>query len=192
MAADREMHEQSVLELALQGDRAAFETLVAAHQRAIFGYLRSRLIHADDAEDLTQETFLRFYLTRAKFDSSQLVRPWLLGIARNLLREHVRSIKKRKEVGWTELCLELEGLVPTRDGPDDDALLHLPVCMEELGPSAREAIERRYRMNQRMATVAEKLRRSEGAVKILVHRARLALKHCLDMKLSRMRNSADV
>lgn len=185
------MQEKALVELALQGDRAAFESLVSAHQRAIFGYLRSRVLHADDAEDLTQETFLRFYLARAKFDSAQLVRPWLLGIARNLLREHIRLLRKRKEVGWTELCLDLEGLVEAEESPHEDVLVHLPVCLEELGPSAREAIELRYRKNQRMATVAEKLRRSEGAVKILVHRARLALKHCLDGKLARLRKPAD-
>jgi RNA polymerase sigma-70 factor (ECF subfamily) len=179
------MHDPALVERALQGDRAAFEELVSAHQRAVFAYLRSRLIHADDAEDLTQEVFLRFYVARAKFDTTQLVRPWLLGIARNLLREHIREVRRRKEVGWTELCLELEGLVGDDDNPHEDVLRHLPACMEGLGPSAQEAIEMRYRKNLRMAAVAEKLRRSEGAVKILVHRARLALKHCLDMKLAR-------
>lgn len=177
------MHDPALAERALQGDRAAFEALVTEHQRVIFGYLRSRLLHPDDAEDLTQEVFLRFYVTRAKFDTSQLVRPWLLGIARNLLREHIREVKRRKEVGWTELCLELEGLVGDDENPHEDALRHLPGCLDGLGNSARDAIEMRYRKNLRMAAVAEKLNRSEGAVKILVHRARQALKNCLDRKI---------
>lgn len=189
------MHDPTVIQQALTGDRAAFETLVAEHQRAIYGYLRGRVLVAQDAEDLTQEVFLRFYQARAKFDTSQLVRPWLFGIARNLLHEHIRDAKQRKQVAWTELCLELDALIVGHDRDEslahEDAMAHLPVCLRDLGPSAREAIELRYRRNWRMAAVAEKLRRSEGAVKLLVHRARLALKHCLNGKLALMRNRSD-
>src|SRR5262245_16351616 len=80
-----------------QGDRAAFEARVARHQGRVFGYLRSRLLELADAEDLTQEVFLRFYQRLDQFDSSSPLLPWLLGIARNLLREHVRRIRRRRE-----------------------------------------------------------------------------------------------
>ncbi len=183
------MHDKALMEKALRGDRAAFEAIVGENQRAIYGFLRARLLQPEDADDLAQEVFLRFYQSRAKFDTSQLIRPWLLGIARNLLREHIRELKRRKEVGWTELCLELDALVSRHDEPHDDALQHLPVCMQELGPSARDAIELRYRKNLGMAAIGGKLRRSEGAVKVLVHRARLALKHCLDGKLGRRKGT---
>jgi RNA polymerase sigma-70 factor (ECF subfamily) len=64
-------------------------------------------------------------------------------------------------------------------------LQHLPKCLESLGQSAREAIDLRYRSQLRMAVIAEKLKRSEGAVKLLVHRARQALRHCLNRKLKK-------
>ncbi len=163
------------------GDREAFASLVDRHQRPLYGFLRARVLRPDDADDMVQEVFIRFYESRARFDSSALVRPWLLGIARNLLREHVRNVRRRKEVGWTEFCLELETVYPLADAADDK-LATLPECLVELGPSARQAIELHYRSGQKLVDIAERLHRSEGAVKLLLHRARQALRDCLNFK----------
>jgi RNA polymerase sigma-70 factor (ECF subfamily) len=174
--------EQALIDQWRGGDAAAFAAIIERHQRVIFGFLRARLAQASDAEDMTQEVFLRFHLAQARFDSNSLIRPWLLGIARNLLREHVRSIRRRKEVAWTELCLELESVLPFAPDSLDDALVHLPSCLDGLGPSARQAIELKYRSDQRLSEIGRQLHRSEGAVKLLVHRARQALRDCLDQK----------
>jgi RNA polymerase sigma-70 factor (ECF subfamily) len=165
-------------------DRLRLEAVIQEHQGAIYGYLRSRLSQPADAEDLTQEVFLRWYLNRERFDEAQKVRPWLIGIARNVLLEYLKQRNSRKEVAWTELCLELEGLT---DFKDDDSrygevLTHLPACLEELGPSARQALTARYHANRSLAQIADDLQRSEGAVKLLMFRARQALKQCLDSK----------
>lgn len=162
-----------------QGEAAAFATIVRRYQRVVYGYLRARLTQASDAEDLTQEVFLRCYEARARFDTSSLLAPWLLGIARNLLRERVRKLHRRKEVAWTELCLELESTGAAAEATDDIELQSLPECLAGLGPSAREAIELHYRGEYRLAAIATVQHRSEGAVKLLLHRARHALRDCL-------------
>ncbi|HEY4259822.1 MAG TPA: RNA polymerase sigma factor, partial [Schlesneria sp.] len=112
--------DQTLIEQLRRGDRSAFAAVIERHQRAVYGYLRARLLQATDADDMTQEVFLRFYLSQARFDSNALVRPWLLGIARNLLREHIKGMKRRKEVAWTELCLELESVMPADAQLTDD------------------------------------------------------------------------
>jgi RNA polymerase sigma-70 factor (ECF subfamily) len=180
------VEDQALIERAQRGDRVAFEALVSRHQGAVYGYLRARLLQSADAEDLTQEVFLRCYQARARFDTTSLVRPWLFGIARNLLREHLRRLRRRKESAWTEMCLELdELLLHPAEGTDkyDDVLTHLPTCLESLGPSAREALGLRYTAKMRLAEIGQKLHRSEGAIKLLMFRARQALKYCLDRKL---------
>ena len=176
--------DQTLIEQLRRGDRAAFATVIERHQRAIYGYLRARVTQAADADDMTQEVFLRFYLSQARFDSTALVRPWLLGIARNLLREHAKGSKRRKEVAWTELCMELETVLPQdANGTDHDELvLHLPYCLDGLGPSARQAIDLQYRGEQKLAEIGRQLHRSEGAVKLLLHRARQALRDCLERR----------
>ena len=170
-----------------KADRLLLETIIQEHQGAIFGYLRSRLSQPADAEDLTQEVFLRWYLSRQRFDESQKVRPWLIGIARNVLLEHLKRLQNRKEVAWTELCLQLEQFIEFKDddGRYDEVLPHLPGCLEDLGTSARQALTLRYQSNLSLAQIAEQLRRSEGAVKLLMFRARQALKQCLGGKANK-------
>jgi len=172
--------DKALVERALQGDRAAFEMLVERHQGAVYGYLRARLLQPSDAEDLTQEVFLRCYLGRDRFQSDNLIRPWLLGIARNLLREHVRKVSRRKEVAWTELCLDLEDLLKDDERAQAEVLAHLPGCLTSLGRSAKEALDLHYGAKLRLAEIGQKLKRSEGAVKLLMFRARQALKNCLE------------
>lgn len=176
----------AMLEAAQRGDHAAFTTLVRAHERLVHGYLRARLARGGDVDDLCQETFLRVYSAKAvpRSEAGLRMRPWLLGIARNVLREHVRKVRRRRETAWTELCLEIEDLA-ILGGEHDvgdyaDALDRLPACLESLGPSARLALDLYYQDDLRMGQIAERFKRSEGAVKLLVHRARQAVKKCLD------------
>lgn len=170
------------------GDREAFGRLIERYQRPVFGFLRARVRQPSDAEDMTQEVFLRCFEARARFDESALVKPWLLGIARNLLRDYVRR-RRRQEVAWTELCLELETSEPPTALSGDDRELWLMQCLSELGPSAREAIDWHYRHERRLVEIAAAQHRSEGAVKLLLHRARQALRDCLGRKRARSEHS---
>jgi RNA polymerase sigma-70 factor (ECF subfamily) len=179
MSDDRELIRQVIA-----GDRAALDALILRYQHAVYGFLRARMVPAGEAEDLTQEVFLRFYLARDKFDESQAVLPWLIGFARNLLREFARKSRRQRSVEWTELCIELDSHSDREDEwqQRDEVLRHLPGCMDELGPSARQAIQFHYSENLRLGEISQKLKRSEGAVKLLMFRARQALKHCLQGK----------
>jgi RNA polymerase sigma-70 factor (ECF subfamily) len=177
------MQDHELVEAAQRGDRAAFTQLIQRHQQAVYGFLRARVIEPADAEDMTQEVFLRSYSARAKFVSGEMVRPWLMGIARNLLREHIRRYKRRKEVAWTELCLDIDDAQQKEPSPLDDYTSHLPDCMQGLGPSARDALDLYYRQHKRVVEIGDRLRRSEGAIKLLLFRARQALKFCLNGKL---------
>jgi len=177
--------EHTLLAAVRRGDREAFGGLVAEHQQMVYGFLRARLLEPADAEDLCQEVFLRCLVQRAKLRRGLRLQPWLIGIARNVLREHVRRVCRRKETGWTELCLQLDDLTEASDSPENEALVHLPACLDSLGQSAREALRLKYEGRLRLAEIGERLRRSVGAVKLLMYRARQALKHCLNRKLRR-------
>ena len=175
--------EDALLIQALQSnDREALGTFVQRQQGFVFGYLRSRMVDPTDADDLCQEVFLRCLAGKVRFRGDVPVRPWLLGVARNVLREHIRRNKRRKEVEWTELCLELDSL--TEDDSSDYRIVHawLHSCIDTLGSSAHDALKMHYFARLKMAQIAEKMRRSEGAVKLLVFRARQALKDCVTRK----------
>jgi len=181
--------EQALVRDLQRGDRQAFALLLGEHQQAVYGYLRARSLDFMHAEDATQEVFLRCYMQRERLDRGTTIRGWLLGIARNVLLEHLRKVKRSREQAWTALCLELDELVTQpavspleRHGHQDPAAL-LPVCLDSLGQSARASLEMHYRSGLRLNEIAVKLKRSEGAVKLLMFRARQALKHCLRTRM---------
>lgn len=166
------------------GQRATFAAIYCQNHAAVHGYLRARLLNGSDAEDLCQEVFLRAYRGIQRYDASASIRPWLLGIGRNVLREHVRRVRKRKEVAWTQLCLELEESVEA-EGLYEDILHLLPVCTVRLGDSARQAIQWHYLNGQKLQDIAGRLHRTLGAVKVLMVRARQALKRCIQSHIHR-------
>ncbi len=72
-----------------------FETIVEAHHAEIFRYLRRLTSRAAEADDLSQETFLRAYRAYRALPSDANVRAWLFTIATNLARNHFRSEGRR-------------------------------------------------------------------------------------------------
>jgi RNA polymerase sigma-70 factor (ECF subfamily) len=80
--------------LALGGDREAFGELVERHQQAVFltalGALRSR----EDAEDVTQDTFIRAFGELARFRGDASFKTWVLTIAWNRVRDRRRSLRR--------------------------------------------------------------------------------------------------
>jgi RNA polymerase sigma-70 factor (ECF subfamily) len=171
--------------LAPSDHATAFSEVYAQNHAVVHAYLRARVLDASDAEDLCQEVFYRGYRSFDQYDRQRDVRFWLIGIARNALREHVRRVRRRKEVGWTELCLELEETVAA-DSPYEDFIVHLPTCTGSLGDSARSALNWHYMAAMKLDEIAQRLARTLGAVKVLLVRARQALKRCIE---SRMKGS---
>jgi RNA polymerase sigma-70 factor (ECF subfamily) len=100
-----------------QGDDSAFEKLVDLWQLLLYGYFR-RSLAREEASDLTQDVFLRLFLTREepgkRFDLGRLFRPWLFRIAHNLLVDRAR--KSQRERLAPAALLEAEVAVLPPDG----------------------------------------------------------------------------
>ena len=164
-----------------EADRAEVEAVVAAHQTMVYGFLRGRLADASAADDLCQEVFLRFLTSRPLVATgSGETSAWLVGIARNVLREHARRRARRREVSWTELCLDVEHGGNQAAGDTDDRLARIPGCLDGLGKTARAALDLHYGERLRLAEIGRRFDRSEGAVKLLLFRARQAVRRCLN------------
>lgn len=164
------------------GDRAAFGQLYTRHHAVVYGYFRARVLDPHVAEDLCQEAFLRVFGAISRFDVKLRFQSWLMGICRNVLREQVRHIMRRRELGWTELCLELEGMVDT-EGLYDDVLHLVPACMAKLSEPSAQSLHWHYMGGMKVEKIAKRLGRTLGAVKVLMVRARQALKRCIKTQL---------
>ena len=81
-----------------------FDAIVLRHQRRVHRFLLMLLRDPEDADNLTQECFLRAYLNRTSFRGESSLETWLLRIAANLARDHARS----RKVGFWKRLLGLE------------------------------------------------------------------------------------
>ncbi len=91
----------------LQGEGAAFEQIVGAYQPRIFSFLHQMTRHRQDAEDLTQQTFLKAFQSLARFQPDRPLINWLLMIARNSALNHFRSVRAWEPVPETLPTCEL-------------------------------------------------------------------------------------
>jgi RNA polymerase sigma-70 factor, ECF subfamily len=80
-----------LLRLHLEGDKAAFGTLIGRYRKELFSFLVRFTGHVELAEDVFQETFLQLHISAATFDPERRLKPWLFTIAANKARDAMRS-----------------------------------------------------------------------------------------------------
>lgn len=86
---------RELVEQCLEGDQAAMRQLVDRFRGQVFGLCYRMLAHRQDAEDMTQETFVRALRSLSRFDSSREFEPWLLAIAGNRCRTLLAKRSRR-------------------------------------------------------------------------------------------------
>ena len=163
--------------------RTEFAELVIRHQQAIYGYMRARLLEPADADDLCQEVFLHAIRLAELYDADEELRfGYWASLAMFCTNTFAASNAAVKSNGpncasnWMPWCKKPRTA-------ENEALAHLPDLPRILGKQCREALEMQYHARLKMQEIGTRLKRSEGAVKLLLYRARQALKHCLDVKL---------
>jgi len=121
------------------GHDAALNALMARHGERLFHHLVRQLNNESDAADLAQETFVRVYHHRARFDPGQKFSTWLYAIATNLLRDRFRWHKRHPQVS---LDAEREESNTILDAvPDGTASPSEQISAEERAAEVRVAIE---------------------------------------------------
>ena len=128
-------------------EETVFDAVVSTHHGEIFRYLRRLAWRATEADDLSQETFLRAYRAWPRLTPEANVRAWLFTIATNVYRNHVRSERRRQAAHAT---VRATGRELDLDGPEEEAVA------DEMRTLTQEAI-RRLPLKQRLAFTLRKL-----------------------------------
>jgi len=170
---DAGCEEATLIRDAAAGDTRAFDEIVRVHHRRVFNFLHQMTRHRQDAEDLTQQTFIKAFHHLARFDQQRPLINWLLTIARNAALNHFRDVKK-----WEEMPFDPAGTEPTpaRHAEQKEQAENLWTRARELlAPREFEVLWLRFAEELSTRETARIVGLTETHVKVLVFRARQAL-----------------
>ena len=172
----------------------AFEVLVERYQHRLVGVLTHLIGRVDEAEDLTQEVFLRIYRARKGYRPKAKFSTWLFTIANNLAMNHLRSRGRNPAVpmGMESSSSSQFGLRPLeeqamdREGTPSAQMRSVELsdvvreALDILGEDQKLAVLLNKFEDMSYADIAEVMGRSEAAVKSLLARARTHLREQLE------------
>jgi len=160
---------ERLVEQVKAGSREAFESLLGHYEKRVFNFLWQRVRNTHDAEDLTQETFLKVYQSIHRFNSNQGFATWLFTIAKRTAFNHFRSAKQFEELSPDD---EIDRDDPSVLLQQKDERTSLWNLAESLQPEQREALWLRYAEGFSIAEIAAILRTNQIRIRVLLHRAR--------------------
>jgi RNA polymerase sigma-70 factor (ECF subfamily) len=178
--------DSSLVDRCLRGDEAAWEDLVKMHTRRVYGICYRFTGKDSEAQDLTQDVFLRVFRTIGSFRSGEgsfLV--WLTRLTRNLLIDHYRRTKQERATDSIEDQLPLLEERSAISGRTDGMLAGreagevLQAALGRLSPELRETVILRDLEELEYREIAEVLHVPEGTVKSRLNRGRAELARLL-------------
>lgn len=169
----------------LQGDDAAFEALVRRHETLVLRIVRRYARDAEDARDLSQKTFVRAFQAIRRANKRPLgerapFQRWLVRIAVNLARNHVRDARR-----WGFASVEEADGLPHRGPEPLESLLarertaRVRTAVLELPPRQREVVALRLDAELSFAEIGAALEITENSAKVNFHHASMRLRDLL-------------
>jgi RNA polymerase sigma-70 factor, ECF subfamily len=152
----------------------AFEDLYREHLKDVYSYCYYRIGNHHDAEDLTEQTFLQAYrhFERARRESDgRPLRPWLIRIAHNLAANYHRDRSRRPTAALdnVEPVEHPHGTEQVVEGRE--RMRAVMAGIDRLADDRREALIMRFSLGMSNREIARALGRTDGATKVLIHRA---------------------
>jgi RNA polymerase sigma-70 factor, ECF subfamily len=180
--------DEKLVERCLRGDDSAWESIVNAYGRRIYNLGYRYTSRTDEAEDLTQEIFIRVYQNLKSFRTDAgSFQNWILKVGRNLIIDRYRQARRFQPSAGTE---EMETmnlpddklLNPHRAAEQAEAARFLNEGLQRLSPELKEAIILRDLEGMAYQEIASLLSIPEGTVKSRINRARLELAKLLSKR----------
>ncbi len=170
----------------LRGDGSAWEELVRRHTRRVFNLCYRFTGNGSEAEDISQEVFLRVYRTLASYRSVHGgFATWMSSVTRNLLIDHYRRTKRDRLTDSLDDAMPVvENKESSARRPDEQALLgelgaQIQAALQRLSPELREAVILRDLQGLEYTEIQAVLSVPEGTVKSRINRGRIELARIL-------------
>jgi RNA polymerase sigma-70 factor, ECF subfamily len=181
-----------IIERCLNGDQAAWEAIVRLYRRKVFNVAYKFVGRHDQAEDLTQDVFLKLYKSLDTFDRRANFQTWLISVSRNLCIDHYRSVRKEREtinrdVDPSDFALASRDTRVDTQLEQRDRVKLLRKALDKLAPTLRTAVMLRDIQELTYQEIADRLHLPEGTVKSRINRGRTELAR----QIQRLREEQD-
>jgi RNA polymerase sigma factor (sigma-70 family) len=181
-----------IIQRCLHGDQTAWEQIVRLHWRRVFNIAYKFVGKHDQAEDLTQDVFLKLFKSLDTFDRRANFQTWLVSVSRNLCIDHYRSVRKERETINRDVDPADLTPVSTTRSPyaaleQRDRVELLRAALDTLAPTLRTAVMLRDIQELSYHEIADRLRLPEGTVKSRINRGRTELAR----QIQRLREQQD-
>ncbi len=166
-----------LIEACLRGDQAAWEAIVRRYRRKVFNVAYTFVGRHDEAEDLTQDIFLKVFKALGTFDRRANFTTWIISVSRNLCIDHYRRVRKEREV--VDHRVDANELTPVATSLDAFARLErfdrrtlLREALAALPETLRTAVAMRDLQELSYHEIASRLGLPDGTVKSRINRGR--------------------
>jgi RNA polymerase sigma-70 factor (ECF subfamily) len=171
---------EALIQRCLSGDQSAWEQIVQLHRRKVFNVAYKFVGRHEEAEDLTQDIFLKVFKSLNTFDRRANFQTWLISVSRNLCIDHYRSVRKEREsidngVDTDTLAPPTPGTGPIEALEQRDRVQLLRQALAALAPTLRTAVVMRDLQEYTYQEIADALHLPEGTVKSRINRGRTEL-----------------
>jgi RNA polymerase sigma-70 factor (ECF subfamily) len=171
---------EATIQRAADGDQAAWDTIVKTYWRKVFNIAYRFVGTYDEAEDLTQDIFLKVFRSLGTFDRRANFQTWLTSVSRNLCIDRYRSGRRDREVFAREVdAATVQAEAPGRSAharvEQQDRVALLREALKMLSPPLRTAVLLRDIHELSYQEIADELGIAEGTVKSRINRGRAEL-----------------
>jgi RNA polymerase sigma-70 factor (ECF subfamily) len=171
---------ETLIQRCLRGDQQAWDAIVRQYWRKVFNVAYKFVGKHDEAEDLTQDIFLKIFKSLATFDRRANFQTWLISVSRNLCIDHYRSVRQERHTIDRQVDPNELSPVSHEPGPiaaieQQDRVALLREALAALPESLRTAVLMRDIQELTYQEIADRLRLPEGTVKSRINRGRTEL-----------------
>ena len=172
--------EADLVQRCLEGDGAAWDALARTYWRRVFNIAYKFVARYEEAEDLTQEIFVKLFRALPTYDRRASFETWLTRLSRNLCIDHYRRRRRESETFTTEIdpdAIQLDDLWSRPDATLEqrDEISMVRRALAKLPPTFREPVALRDIHELSYEEIASRLQLPEGTVKSRINRGRREL-----------------
>lgn len=159
-----------------------FLRLYAENEGALHAFVRSLLPTRDESSEVMQDLAVALW---QGFESAREFRPWAFGVARNLVRMHLRRRARDRHVFDDQLVQRLADLAQEESEPRAAERRALECCLQKLPQAQRELVLGAYARGTRIDELAQRRGQTPMALYKILHRIRQALLECVQRTVLR-------